>query len=278
MNTDNKLAASKKAQNNADQVDPSEIPDEVLDDRDQIASDRKLTSEADDRAAEARDDRAELRDNRAEARDDRAEARDRSLGKVDAGAGSDRVEAQRDRGIAAIDRAHAAADREAALLNRDVSAKERVISSVDGLTGALRRDAGIVQLERDASRARRTGEPFLLAYVDVDGLKITNDEKGHAGGDQLLRQIVDTLRIHLRSYDLVVRFGGDEFVCGLLDMTLEEAMMRFSAINAELKDTLEASVTVGLAELVERDSLEDLLGRADEALYKERQQRRTARA
>ena len=255
--------APTQSPHEAAQVNDQETPGGQVVERDQVANDREQTSEADDKAAEARDDRAEERD-------DRAEERDRAIGRFDAEAGSDRAEALRDRGIAAIDRAHAAADRGAASLNRAVSARERIVSSIDGLTGALRRDSGSVQLNRDAARARRTGQPFLIGYVDVDGLKKTNDAIGHAGGDQLLRQIVDTIRIHLRSYDLVVRFGGDEFVCGLLDMSIDEANQRFSQINAELAESLQSSITVGLAELKPSESLEDLITRADEAMYKER--------
>jgi diguanylate cyclase (GGDEF)-like protein len=237
----------------------------------QISDDRDQTSDA-------RDDTAEARDDTAEARDDRAEARDEAVGRFDAGAASDRAEALRDRRGAAIDRAHAAADRGAASSDRVVSAGERAVSSIDGLTGAHRRDAGIVELERETARAKRTGQPFVLGFVDVDGLKATNDSLGHAAGDQLLRQIVDTIRANLRFYDLIVRFGGDEFLCGLLDLKMKEAAKRFLLVNADLAETQQASVTVGLAELKGDDSLKDLIMRADEALYRDRQQRPSAHA
>jgi diguanylate cyclase (GGDEF)-like protein len=93
---------------------------------------------------------------------------------------------------------------------------------------------------------------------------------GHAAGDQLLKSTVTSLRKHLRSYDLIVRFGGDEFVCALLDISTSEAATRFEAINADLEETENGSITVGLTELLLEDSLEGLIARADEALYKER--------
>jgi diguanylate cyclase (GGDEF)-like protein len=263
-------------------ADP-ESSGQTSDDRDRTADNRDQTSEVRDTAADARDHRAEARDGRTEARDGRAEARDRAVGKLDPGAVSDRAggledrrRALGDRQGAASDRAHAAADREAASSDRVVAAGERAISSIDGLTRAHRRDAGIVELERDSARAKRAGEPFVLAFVDVDDLKATNDSLGHAAGDQLLRQIVATIRANLRSYDLIVRFGGDEFVCGLLDLTMEAVADRFSLVNAELAATQQASVTVGLAELEPDDSLADLIARADDALYANRQQRRSA--
>jgi diguanylate cyclase (GGDEF)-like protein len=238
-------------------------------DRDRFADDRDQTAEAREQAANARDDSAK-------ARDDRAEARDRSVGRLDAGAASDRLEALRDRRGAASDRAHAAADREAASSDRFVSAGDRAVSSIDGLTGAHRRDAGTLELERESARAKRTGQPFVLAFVDVDDLKTTNNSLGHAAGDRLLRQVVEAMRANLRSYDLIVRFGGDEFVCGLLDLNLDEAALRFSLISAELAEAEHATITVGLVALQQDESLHHLIARADEDLYRQRRQRPSA--
>ena len=127
-------------------------------------------------------------------------------------------------------------------------------------------------------RAKRTKNPFALAFVDVDDLKARNDSLGHTAGDQLLRSTVDSIRANLRSYDLIVRFGGDEFLCGVTDVTVAEAGKRFSRVNAELAASRQASITVGLAELEADDALEDLVERADQALYRERQKRRSAGA
>jgi len=95
---------------------------------------------------------------------------------------------------------------------------------------------------------------------------------GHAAGDQLLSETAHSIRAHLRSYDLIIRYGGDEFLCALVGVTREEAAERFSLMNADLTATRQASVTVGLAELEAEDALEDLVARADEAMYRERQQ------
>ena len=232
------------------------------DDRDRTAEDRDHTAEAHDEASQARDERAE-------ARDERAEIREAASDKFEPGAASDRAGARRDRQGSAGDRKHAENDREAASAERALSAHERATFLIDELTGAHRRDAGILELERDTTRAKRTTQPFVLAFVDVDGLKATNDSLGHAAGDQLLRQVVDAIRVHLRSYDLIVRYGGDEFLCGLLDLPMEEAVKRFALINADLVST-RGSITAGLAELQARDSLQDLIERADEAMYKAR--------
>lgn len=109
----------------------------------------------------------------------------------------------------------------------------------------------------------------MLAFVDVDGLKTTNDSLGHNAGDGLLRNVVRALRKHLRSYDLIVRFGGDEFVCAMSDVSLDETSTRFDRIDKDLQPD-GASITVGLTQLDHGESLASLIARADEALYEQR--------
>jgi diguanylate cyclase (GGDEF)-like protein len=235
------------------------------------ADDRDRTAEGRDRRAEARDQAADARDERSVARDERAEARERGADHVEPGAAGDRAGASRDRSGAARDRTHAGDDREAASVGRALSAQDRAAASIDALTGAHRRDAGILELERELARAKREGEPMALAFVDVDALKRTNDSLGHRAGDQVLTQTACSIRSHLRSYDLIIRYGGDEFLCALVGMTGEEAAERFSLVNADLTVSRQASVSVGLAELEPEDTVEDLIARADEAMYRERQ-------
>jgi diguanylate cyclase (GGDEF)-like protein len=244
----------------------------------QAADDRDRTAEDRDRRAEAHDHESEVRDTRADARDDRAEARERAVGSPETGAAADRAGAQRDRKGGASDRTQAADDRTAASADRVFSALERAAFSIDEVTGAHRREVGIIGLERDVDRAKRTNQPFTLAFVDVDHLKAINDSLGHVAGDQLLRDVVDSIRAHLRSYDQILRFGGDEFLCGISDVTAEEAAERFSLVNADLAATRQTSITVGLAQLEADDDLDDLIARADEALYRERQRQRSAGA
>ena len=124
--------------------------------------------------------------------------------------------------------------------------------------------------------AKRTQTPLVLAFIDVDGLKTTNDSLGHDAGDRLLRRVVNTMRTHLRSYDLIVRFGGDEFVCSIVGTSLTAAAAeRLALIDADLAKAPHASITTGLADLMPSDSLEDLITRADAALLGERKTRST---
>ena len=234
-------------------------------DRDRTAEDRDQRAEAHDQASDARDDRAAARDARAETREEATHA-------IDTGAAADRAGALRDRRGGASDRLQAADDREAASADRILSARERVATSIDEVTRAYRREAGIVALERDIAMAKRTQQLFTLAFVDVDNLKGTNDSHGHAAGDNLLRGVVATIGARLRPYDLIVRFGGDEFLCGMLDLPADTAEKRFSLVNEDLA-AQGASITAGVAQLEGDASLEALIALADEAMYEQRGQR-----
>ena len=119
-------------------------------------------------------------------------------------------------------------------------------------------------------RARRGGVPLVAAFVDVDGLKAVNDEQGHAAGDELLRVVADGFRRHMRSYDLLVRLGGDEFLCALPDVSAAEARSRFDGLRAELRGMAGTSVSIGYSELRDGDSTHDLVTRADTALLAHR--------
>jgi diguanylate cyclase (GGDEF)-like protein len=147
-----------------------------------------------------------------------------------------------------------------------------VASEADELTGARRRGAGLGQLQCEIVRARRTPEDLIVAFVDVDGLKRTNDTEGHAAGDSLLCAVVDCLRRVMRPHDLVMRFGGDEFVCVLPNADLDQIRQRFGDVSAELSRGLaHGSITAGFAKLADGDSAMDLINRADRDLLARRQ-------
>lgn len=121
----------------------------------------------------------------------------------------------------------------------------------------------------------------MVAFVDVDGLKEVNDSLGHGAGDRLLARAAERIRVRMRPYDVIVRVGGDEFVCSLTGIGSDGVRERFDLVAADLAAGPEpGSISVGLAEMADGDSIDDLVARADDALRtakRPRQSRRFAR-
>ncbi|MEZ0298392.1 MAG: putative bifunctional diguanylate cyclase/phosphodiesterase [Candidatus Methylacidiphilales bacterium] len=121
----------------------------------------------------------------------------------------------------------------------------------------------------------RHGIPSCVLYIDLDNLKIVNDSLGHAAGDRLLVKIADLLRESLHEKDVIVRFGGDEFVVVLNDTTLENAKViaertRVLFDNLVFRDsdrTFSASASFGLTKVDTAFSSEQLMAQADAACY-----------
>lgn len=173
---------------------------------------------------------------------------------------ADREAAARDRDQAARDRLQAQADREALLRQLD-------LAETDALTGVRTRAAGLADLEHEIERARRTSAALVVAYVDVVGLKAVNDARGHAAGDALLQRVAQAIRDHMRCYDLLVRLGGDEFLCAMSGATRDDARTRFRAIREALAAGPDGcEIKVGFAALSPQDSADALIRRADAEL------------
>lgn len=144
-------------------------------------------------------------------------------------------------------------------------------AAVDELTGALRRAAGLAALEHEVKRAHRYGDQKLtIVFLDGVGLKAINDQRGHAAGDLLIQELAAALRRRLRSSDLLVRWGGDEFVCALPQAGREGAEAVFSDVAADLAARARGGFRTGFAELEPGDDATSLIGRADADLRRER--------
>ena len=257
----------------------------AADERDQVADVRDLSALARDQAAGARDLAMAQRD----AADEQAfgaealsgshaatradELRERAA-RHRTEAAAQRAVAAEDRHGAAVDRGRAAHDRRQALEDRRALADQLALTETDPLTGARTRAAGLHDLDNELDRSHRTGAPLVAAYVDAVGLKAVNDTEGHAAGDALLKRLVTFFREHLRPYDLIVRLGGDEFLCVMSGMTLAEARKRFDTITAALAAAPDGhTIRAGLAESTPDETAAELIARADSELTRSRQGR-----
>ncbi len=148
----------------------------------------------------------------------------------------------------------------AALLDR----LERM-AHTDDLTGLINRRAWDLELEREVARARRDGAPLAVAMLDLDRFKEYNDRHGHQAGDRVLREAASAWRAVLRETDLLARYGGEEFAVALPGCDADRAGL---LVN-RLREVTPAgqSCSAGLACWDGSESAEQLLGRADTALY-----------
>lgn len=234
---------------------------------------RERASDARDRALTERDSLANERDRRAAERDALANDRDRRAAEREAVASTARQHGP----SPAEDRNGSAAtadeDEEDPALERARLEAQLQRAHLDGLTGAYRREVGRLALRNEIERARRSDGRFVIAFVDVDGLKGVNDREGHAAGDKVLRTLAATMRANLRSYDPIVRYGGDEFVCGVAAIDPSEVQHRIGVIDQSLRHATGVGITAGLAAMEGNESLEELTERADAALLEAKRSR-----
>lgn len=278
-------AASEADRASSDADKASATADVAATSRDLAASDRETASLARDSAASDRDLVAEELEHaqgpggpeyEAAVKHDASvralAAADREMAAADRNQASiNRAEAAIDRERAASEREQAAVDREHAAMDRRQAASELERAHTDDLTGAYRRGAGEAVLQQELDRANRSGRGLVLAFVDVNGLKATNDRDGHTAGDARLRDLVKAMRSKIRTYEPIVRYGGDEFVCSFSGVDIRGVKARFDEIEAVLDDRGRGcSVSVGLAAYRAEDTLQSLIERADAALVKER--------
>jgi diguanylate cyclase (GGDEF)-like protein len=148
----------------------------------------------------------------------------------------------------------------------------------DELTGVLNRQAGFAALGREIDRCRRSGERFVLGYLNVDRMKVVNDARGSRAGDEILRKVTAALRATLRSYDVIARLGGDEFLFSLPGSDMATAELRFKEFAVILSEEAPGSTaSVGFADLHQHDTLDDLIAAAETAMLKGRRARRRGR-
>jgi diguanylate cyclase (GGDEF)-like protein/PAS domain S-box-containing protein len=165
--------------------------------------------------------------------------------------------------------------------NVDITDRKRMeealqsVVHTDPLTGLANRLALADRIRHAMARSRRSGNHLALLYLDIDRFKRINDEMGHAAGDRLLAVFAMRLRACVRASDTVARLGGDEFVVLLDDMKERENAVRVAEKILEetrvpvVLDATQAAITtsIGIAYCDADQNEEELLKRADRALY-----------
>ena len=145
----------------------------------------------------------------------------------------------------------------------------------DQLTGALNRRGMDAAFEREATRADRSHHPICVALLDIDNFKRLNDTLGHQAGDQALVHLSSVIKETLRPSDSVARYGGEEFIVILPEIGLEEAAATIERLQRELtkkfflheNDRVLVTFSAGVAQRAPEESQEDVIGRADKAMY-----------
>ena len=147
-------------------------------------------------------------------------------------------------------------------------------SETDALTGQPNRRALDALLEQQLALARSVGRPFSVLLLDIDHFKLVNDTHGHGAGDDTLRAFAQRVREHLRQGDTCARYGGEEFVVVLPGTTLVAALevaerLRQGVAEASLMSVplVRTTVSIGAAQYLPGETVEQLLARADTAVY-----------
>jgi diguanylate cyclase (GGDEF)-like protein len=154
----------------------------------------------------------------------------------------------------------------------------------DPLTGVLNRRGFEREVARAAAYVRRYGGNAALIYLDLDRFKPVNDRHGHAAGDAVLKAVAASLVGSVRASDAVARVGGDEFAVLLWNLSAQAARNKADALERAIAETsvawgertLAIGATAGVSALTPDTNVEDLVARADAAMY-ERKSRKANR-
>lgn len=156
---------------------------------------------------------------------------------------------------------------------RNVHRIEVHAADTDNLTGIHSARSFYAELANELLRSKRYDHKFSLAYIDVDNFKNINDSLGHTEGDNLLKEVANSLVSSLRATDIVARLGGDEYVCLLPETNQEEAKPAFLKAVESLKKRMkkrnwEVSFSIGVVTFENLpEDIKEAIDIADKLMY-----------
>ncbi|NQD93374.1 GGDEF domain-containing protein [Pseudomonas sp. CrR25] len=153
------------------------------------------------------------------------------------------------------------------------------LATTDSLTELPNRRGFDLLANQAIQEARRNQSPLCALLLDLDNFKALNDSHGHLAGDQVLRGFAHRLQSNLRQSDIICRWGGEEFILLLKDTPPEQARQLAEKVRQNTEQNgfdfqgacLQITTSIGMAELQPNDALDQLIGRADRALYRAKQ-------
>lgn len=151
------------------------------------------------------------------------------------------------------------------------------LAITDELTGLYNRRYLVDMLNKRRAVANRDGSTFVLAFIDLDHFKEINDNYGHHVGDEVLKEFSSLLEESIREVDVAARYGGEEFVVLLNNIDLHVARHVCDRIHSSVlenrfaKLNLPVTVSIGVAQYQNAETVLELVGRADALLYKAKQ-------
>jgi diguanylate cyclase len=150
------------------------------------------------------------------------------------------------------------------------------MAATDPLTGLYNRREYDMLFQHEMERANRLNTPLSVGIIDLDHFKQVNDTYGHAAGDEVLKRTARLFRENLRTMDVVGRWGGEEFIIMLPEIAIDQAQMTCNRLLTALAATdidvgsasIKITATIGITQLLPGDKMDEIISRADEALYK----------
>jgi diguanylate cyclase len=151
---------------------------------------------------------------------------------------------------------------------------------LDPLTGLYNRRLAEQRLTGEVSRSQRYGHPLTVLVIDLNGFKQINDRHGHAAGDLVLKLFAERLNSAIRASDLAVRMGGDEFMVLLPECQPEQVQTLLNRLNSMAVEfhgeNIPVTYAAGWAGYRPGETAEQMLERADQALYADKRAKKPA--